>query len=533
MKYIIYARKSTESEDRQSLSIASQIIEMQEIAKRDGLRVVKIFQEAKSAKAPGRPVFAEMLSFVEKGKAQGILCWKIDRLARNPLDEGKIKWMLQNGTIAQIKTFDREYNPDDNVVIASIEFSMANQYIRDLSKNVKRGLAEKVRRGEYPATPPLGYVNNPKTKKMVIEKKEAKIVRKMFDLCAHEKLSCKRIADVLEKEGFVGRNKKKIHHSLAYRTLTNPVYIGLFRWKDALHKGIHTSIVSKTLFDEAERKLFPGKFLKRRDKKIFAFRGLAICGECGLKITAEVKKGHTYYRCTKSKGTHNCSQKYLREEDLIERIGEELFKIQFDEEVLDLIVSASKEKFQKMQKERFSREEKLKKKLGELDTKENSLVEKFIENAIPKNIYDKHASHIVEERASVEEDLKNVSQLNADMIKGIETIARFAVSAHDIFANGDMRVKKEIAELVSSNFSLKDRKIAHFNLNEPFCWLVDDANILGVKIGIFEPSISPAQKGKSDALGATQSGMLGKRDSNPRMTGPKPVALPLGYSPVL
>lgn len=163
MEYVIYARKSTESEDRQTLSIQSQIIEMQEIAKHENLDIVKIFQESKSAKAPGRPVFSEMLEFIKKGKADGILCWKIDRLARNPVDEGLIKWMLQNNTIQQIKTFERDYNPDDNVVIASIEFSMANQYIRDLSRNVKRGLAEKVRRGEYPGSPPLGYASNPKT----------------------------------------------------------------------------------------------------------------------------------------------------------------------------------------------------------------------------------------------------------------------------------------------------------------------------------------------------------------------------------
>jgi site-specific DNA recombinase len=116
MKYVIYARKSTESEDRQTLSIQSQTIEMQEIAKRENLNVVKIFQESKSAKAPGRPVFAEMIEFIRKGKAEGILCWKIDRLARNPMDEGLIKWLLQKETVKQIKTFERDYNPEDNVV---------------------------------------------------------------------------------------------------------------------------------------------------------------------------------------------------------------------------------------------------------------------------------------------------------------------------------------------------------------------------------------------------------------------------------
>ena len=64
MKFVIYARKSTESEDRQTLSIQSQIIEIQEIAKRENLDIVKLFQESKSAKAPGRPVFSEMIEWL-------------------------------------------------------------------------------------------------------------------------------------------------------------------------------------------------------------------------------------------------------------------------------------------------------------------------------------------------------------------------------------------------------------------------------------------------------------------------------------
>ena len=67
MKYVIYARKSSENEDRQALSIESQIIEMKEIAKRENLDVVEIFQESKSAKEPGRPIFELMVNKFKKG----------------------------------------------------------------------------------------------------------------------------------------------------------------------------------------------------------------------------------------------------------------------------------------------------------------------------------------------------------------------------------------------------------------------------------------------------------------------------------
>lgn len=516
MRYIIYARKSTESEDRQSLSIASQIIEMQEIAKREKLSVVKIFQESKSAKEPGRPIFNEMLKFIEKGNAEGILCWKIDRLARNPVDEGLIKWMLQKETIAQIKTFDREYNPDDNVVIASIEFSMANQYIRDLSKNVKRGLAEKVRRGEYPSYPPLGYIGDPRTKRMIVLEEEARHIKEAFLLYNTGKWSVQRIADHLQKKGLRTRRGGIIYKGTLHRTLLNPIYCGMFRWKEQLYNGTHEPIISKRIFDEVQRKMFPEKFLKREDKRKFAFRGLMVCGECGLKITAEIKKGHTYYRCTKSFGTKKCSQQYIREEDLIERIGEEMKKVRFDDEVLDLIVDASKEKYRHLQTEKSDTKDELKKTLETIDRRKDLLVEKFIDNAIPREIYDKKFSQLSEERANAEEQLRNIKKNTADVIGGIETIAQFVKSAHDIFTQGDLEVKKEIAGILSSNFTLEDRKIAYCNLNEPFSWLVEDVHTLGVNFATFEPSLLPSQKAKAVPLGTACRVWRTGRDSNSR-----------------
>src|SRR5436190_1783903 len=94
-RYILYARKSTESDDRQVLSIESQINELKALAARDGLEIVAVLQESRSAKDLGRPVFAEMHERITRGQANGILCWKLDRLARNFIDGGSVIDALQ------------------------------------------------------------------------------------------------------------------------------------------------------------------------------------------------------------------------------------------------------------------------------------------------------------------------------------------------------------------------------------------------------------------------------------------------------
>ena len=157
-KYFIYCRKSTDTEDKQVMSLDAQLSELNSIAQREGLPVVRTFTESKSAKGPGREVFNDMLRRIQRGEAQAVLTWKLDRLARNFDDGGKIIGLLQRGVIQEIRTFDKSYLPADNVLMIAVELGMANQYVRDLSVNVRRGIREKIRRGIFYGKAPLGYL---------------------------------------------------------------------------------------------------------------------------------------------------------------------------------------------------------------------------------------------------------------------------------------------------------------------------------------------------------------------------------------
>ena len=121
MKYLIYCRKSTDTEDRQVQSLESQENELKKLAEAQGLRIVGVLHESMSAKSEGRPVFNKMLNMLSSGKADGILCWKLDRLSRNPIDTGRVQSLLQNGIIKNIKTFERDYFPQDNILMMVFE----------------------------------------------------------------------------------------------------------------------------------------------------------------------------------------------------------------------------------------------------------------------------------------------------------------------------------------------------------------------------------------------------------------------------
>src|SRR3989344_5351777 len=182
IKYFLYARKSSESEDRQIQSIDDQIKRLKELAVNQGLNIKKIYTESKSAKQPeNRPVFAEVLARIEKGEADGILCWQINRLSRNPIDSGRLSWLLQQGVLKSIQTIDRQYLPDDNVLLFSVETAGANQFILDLRKNVKRGTDSKLQKGWAPFKAPLGYLNDKAEKTITKDPERFNLVRKMWD----------------------------------------------------------------------------------------------------------------------------------------------------------------------------------------------------------------------------------------------------------------------------------------------------------------------------------------------------------------
>ncbi len=174
MRYIIYARKSTEDEDRQILSIEAQLVELREFAAKEKLEIVASFQEAKTAKEPGRMKFAEMLSFLEQGKAEGILSWHPDRLARNSVDGGKIIHFVDRGLIKSLKfpTFWFEPTPQ-GLFMLNIAFGQSKYFVDNLRENVKRGLRQKIRNGVWPGWAPVGYINNPKTRGVDIDEVKA------------------------------------------------------------------------------------------------------------------------------------------------------------------------------------------------------------------------------------------------------------------------------------------------------------------------------------------------------------------------
>ena len=126
LSYCLYARKSSESDERQAMSIDSQIKEMTDLAKKDNLYVKNIYKESHSAKESGqRPVFVQLLNDIRSGQFTGILTWAPDRLSRNAGDLGMLVDLMDQEKLLQIRTYSQIFsnNPNSIVRVATMGYT--------------------------------------------------------------------------------------------------------------------------------------------------------------------------------------------------------------------------------------------------------------------------------------------------------------------------------------------------------------------------------------------------------------------------
>ncbi|GAB4026410.1 MAG: hypothetical protein Fur0011_2060 [Candidatus Microgenomates bacterium] len=235
MRYFIYCRKSTDSEERQVLSIEAQLAELKEFAAKEKLEIVASLCEAQTAKEPGRTVFGEMLARIEKGEAQGILAWHPDRLARNSIDGGKIIYLLDTGKIKDLKfpTFWFDSTPQGKFML-SIAFGQSKYYVDNLSENIKRGIRQKLRNGIWPAWAPLGYLNDKNQRKIVVDKEKAKYIKRAFEMYSTGEYPLAQLRKIINSIGLVGKKNKVLSVSNYQYMLKNPIYCGIIRYKGVL-----------------------------------------------------------------------------------------------------------------------------------------------------------------------------------------------------------------------------------------------------------------------------------------------------------
>ena len=362
-KFFLYARKSTDVEDKQVLSIDAQLTELREYAVRENIEISAEIVEKQSAKVPGRPLFNKMMKEIETFGGN-ILAWNPDRLARNSVDGGQIIYLLDTGKLASIKfpTFWCD-NTGQGKFMLNMAFGQSKYFVDNLRENVKRGLRTRVEMGLWPGMAPLGYTDQnlmDKKGQKLLDSVRAPIVKQMFEKVAYDKWSGRKLYNWLKHDlNFKTRGNKTLTLGGVYRVLDNPFYYGKFerpRESGNWYDGKHKPIITKELFDLGQTQLKRDQIV--RENKEFAFTKLFTCGLCQSGISAEdkykkLRDGTTahyiYYGCCRSKD-RNCKNKYIREEELIDELLKIIDQVNINELGMRQKLEDEIRRFNKLQK---------------------------------------------------------------------------------------------------------------------------------------------------------------------------------------
>lgn len=375
IKYCLYARKSSEAEEKQALSIDSQIKEMLTLAQRDNLNIVDIYRESHSAKDCGqRPMYNQLITDIKVGKFNGILVWHPDRLSRNAGDLGSVVDLLDQKKLVEIRTYSQKFtnNPNEKFLLMILG-SQAKLENDNKSINVKRGLKTKCEMGLWPSVAPTGYTNSTIVNEkgvVYVDQQRAPIIKKVFEKVAYDGWSGRKIFYWLRDElKFVTRSGKPLTLSNIYIILNSHFYYGMFEYpKDSgrWFKGKHEPLITKELFDIVQEKTTRSAI--RSENKEFAFTKLMKCGLCGSGITADEKfkkqkngnvHRYVYYGCSKFNDKH-CKCGYIREEDLVQQLEQMLDKVDLDEIGLKDQIKSDVERYKKFQSGVLGIKEKIK-----------------------------------------------------------------------------------------------------------------------------------------------------------------------------
>ena len=355
-------------------------------------------------------------------------------------------------------------------MVMQVEFGMANQYIRDLSTNTKRGLRKRLADGWFPGVAPLGYLNNKYQQKSLEpiypDPNSFAVVQKCWRYLIETKIPIDQLYQKAVKEwGLTNRYDSTPARSMFYKIFDNPFYYGYFYYNDELHSGKHKPMITKQQFDQAQSIIGYTKRPTYKNQK-FAYTGLATCGECGCAITAETKykklkngttRSYTYYHCTKRRG--ECSQKCLEEKKFNEQVAEVLKEIEIPPSFHKWAIKVLKR--QNAAEAQLHREtvEKYAKLHKQLSVKIERLLDLQLSGGIDIEVYREKNNQLNEEKAKMESLMKSHVDETSDWLERADQVFNFAVMASKSFQDASLETRREILTNLGKVIVLEDREV--------------------------------------------------------------------------
>ena len=424
-KGVIYARYS--SDKQRDESIEGQIRECKAYAEREGIIITHIYTDkALSARTDHRPEFRQMIDDAKKHNFEYVIVYQLDRFSRSREDSAVYKSILKRNGVKVISAKENISSDPAGIILESVLEGMAEYYSAELAQKVRRGMTDNALKGKMNGTPtPLGY-DKTDDNSLIINKHEAKIVERIFDMYLKGH-SIPSICSFLNSKGYLSKRGGKFSYAVIRRILSNEKYIGTMKWNDITVEDAIPSIISKDIFEKVQSANSRRIKLKASRSEFYNLCGKLYCGKCkahyvGSTATSRSGEKHYYYVCNNRRKHHTCDAPNLKreivEDIVINKTLEILNQPNTIKELAEMAIKANKEMMSTSELELQSINDRIKQLQSELDNYMKAIAKGFISDTLQNQIEKTEAElqdHMT--RRANHEMASNQIQLTAEHIE--------------------------------------------------------------------------------------------------------------------
>lgn len=482
--YFWYARKSTESDERQVQSIESQIGWMNGALWFEKMQEIKIFSESKSAKDPyARQEYMSLMKEIKNTYKKyswkikfeiHLYTWGLDRLSRNPIDSWEIQYSLQKWIITKVVCSDRSFIQIDSWIMMGIFNLLNSQFILDLQKNVKRGLKDKANKGGCIQRVPNWYINNKLTKEADVDPIIAPIIIEIFNL-RDKWYSLPEIAEICKERGYKTRAKKDFSKSTIDQILKNTFYIWLQKSEWILKKWIHKKLIDTELWERVNN--IKRGYVKRDTEENFPLKWIVKNYHTNKPLLALFKKWKYVYYSTHSR------------EEIIINLNQNHIISAFDEiihyyilpeslkpVILWMISGVFEDFYTKIENERKS----LVLQINELNKKSKRIFDLVCNWTIPEEKYSEENDIITIQLNKLNEEMIKLWEKNISLNEEWEKLVELLVNLNNKWKTLDNSKKLQIIKNIVVELKVDNKKQLYIQENELFQAIKTLNNLISV-----------------------------------------------------
>ncbi len=240
LNYVIYCRKSSDSEDKQVQSLETQIRELTDHAKKNELNVVEVIQESKSAFKTGRDGFNKIVKLLSTGKVNALLVVRANRISRNAIDAGQIINLMDNKKLLYIRTPSSTCYTSSSTdkMMVGLELLISKKDSDDKGDMVKEGQKTKALKGYPHGLASLGFLNDMSdekgNRKWKVDKVRIEKIRTLLRMFLTGGWTAGKLFDFAVNDlGLTTVARRRIGGALIvksriYTILKDPIYAGFF-----------------------------------------------------------------------------------------------------------------------------------------------------------------------------------------------------------------------------------------------------------------------------------------------------------------